>query len=589
MNLLYLVIFTIPLWTRMYHVESYVSEKTGYIGTGAWMTLLNDGIVYAFVFFMLYLAFAKFTKRTVSIFLKLFMLIVLLLNITDVVIIKNFNAHLTLSDILKYSPYLDDSMQFIGILEAIGILIGIMIIVVILMAFIMDNYKTKEGKRSKVFLITAILFALLSFFRFSNQYSHSWMFRNVYEYNVMLMSEAAGYSSDFRKELLDYKEKRICIENEPHYPNIIILMVESLSNYQSEYFSGIRDWTPNLDSIARENCAFRNFYANGFITEDGSISILTGKFPIYAPASYSRGGSTSFNGFYDMQQAMPGVLSRHGYSTEFITTANLGFSNTGEWAESIGFDYVEGHEHPYYDNFQRYHFKAAPDAALMDRLLQRVDEKEDDEKFFIFSKTVTSHHPFINPESGKKDAEAEVFQYTDRQIGRFYNSLDSMNYFDSGILIITGDHHAMLPFKKEEIEKYGSQKAQMMVPLVIVDGRNCAYDQPMQQIDVYNSIKNLVSNKLCYSEWRGHLFEPKIISPKYIAARRGDNRTHVSVFNNGKHYLIKLKGDKTKIVEPEEIADNIENKILDKINSTRISAALRRERQSDYDSGLSEK
>jgi len=343
-------------------------------------------------------------------------------------------------------------------------------------------------------------------------------------------------------------------------------MVESLSSYQSDYFSGVRNWTPNLDKIAQKNIAFTRFYANGFTTEDAEVALLTGQHPIYAPSSYSNGGETSFSGFYNPTDSLPRKLEHHGYETEFLTSADLSFSNTGVWAKSIGFNYVEGHKHNSYNSWERFNFKAAPDEALYQRLLARVNFNKD-RNYFLFAKTVSTHHPFVNPVN-KNRSEEEAFRYADQQIDLLYKKLIENYFFDDGMLIIVGDHHAMVPLKKEEADILGEFRAAARVPLIIVgEGYATPTKSSYQQVDVFNSIKGLVSGESCNTDWVGDIFVEKPAS--YIAHRRGDNRNIISVFTDKADYLVSLNGDETAIDNSHDHPP-VAKQVLDKINAIRI-------------------
>ncbi len=149
-------------------------------------------------------------------------------------------------------------------------------------------------------------------------------------------------------------------------------MVESLASYQSSFFSGIKDWTPNIDKIAKNNISLSNFYANGFVTEDAEVAIITGQLPIYAPNAYSTGGGVSFDGFYNIEESLPNILKKYNYNNEFITSSDLLFSNTGNWAKSNGFNYIEGSDHKDYEGKPRYHFAAAADEYLYERVIKRI-------------------------------------------------------------------------------------------------------------------------------------------------------------------------------------------------------------------------
>ena len=157
------------------------------------------------------------------------------------------------------------------------------------------------------------LFFVSSFAGAGNgKYVHAWIYRNVIDHNIIVFSEAREYGNSFISDF-SFHEEEHCYLKAAGKPNIIILMVESLSSYQSDYFSGIKNWTPNLDLIASRNSSYKNFYANGFTTEDGEVSLLTGLLPIYRPSSYSDAGGVAFNGFFGLKNSLPNILKKQGY------------------------------------------------------------------------------------------------------------------------------------------------------------------------------------------------------------------------------------------------------------------------------------
>jgi len=349
-------------------------------------------------------------------------------------------------------------------------------------------------------------------------------------------------------------------------------MVESLSSYQSNFFSGINNWTPQLDAIAAKNLSFTNFYANGFATEDALIAALTGMLPLYAPAFYSNGGGTCFKGFYELPDSLPMIAKKNGYTTEFITSVGLFFGEIGTWTQSIGFDYIEGDDHPYYDNWKRYKFNAAPDEALYNRVLDRILHNQTNKQYLLFVTTGSSHVPFINPENDHR-SESETFRYVDKQIGAFYQKLLQSGFFKNGLLIIMGDHHAMIPLRRDEINKFGAAQAPARIPLVVSfgDQGGIIEKRPFQQVDIFNSLKNLISDEQCTSTWAGDLLGADRLPARYIAYKRGDNRDIISIFNDGRELRIKLDGDNTRILNPKNLDNSMVNLVVHKINNERIS------------------
>jgi lipoteichoic acid synthase len=557
-----------PLLLKAIYVDSIIAHYTGIRFIVFIQVIANDALLYSLILALLLIAFLKKTPHFLAIFLRVAVTLLLTLYIVDFLILLHFNTHLIINDALKYATY---SQNYVQQIYGIAGFIVEAVIIALVMLFIFNGYKIKTGQLPKMPLLIFIALPLSSALIDNELYAHSWVYRNVIDYNLMIASEASPYSGQFISKI-DNSAPSTCVAKNPDPKNIIILMVESLSSYQSRFFSGIMDWTPHIDAIAEQNLAYKNFFANGFTTEDGEIALLTGIHPIYPPSSYNDNGGTSFRGFYDIEHSLPKLLKTQGYNSDFITTADLDFANTGVWARSIGFDYIEGHEHPFYDKWLRFHFKSAPDEALYQRAIDRIKAHGKD-RFLLFIKTVSSHHPYINPETQTK-SKAETFSYVDRQIGLFYNQLLEMGFFDQGLLVIVGDHHSMTPLIKAEVDLFGHYKASTQVPMIIANGgkQNAVEYRPFQQIDIFNGLQSLPLSEQCHSDWMGSLLMTGNQAARYIIHRRGDNRSIVSIFATDRNYLIKLDGDDTRLLKDTLAKDVAETTALlvNKVNALRV-------------------
>ena len=519
--------------------------------------ITHDSIILFFILLSSYLSYLKITPYLISILFRIITLCIFTLYVIDIFILENFATHIIIYDVFKYINYLPSYLNQHYILNIFTILSALILFFIIYL-FIFKKFIITSFFHHSIFLFFLSISLITYTFANNGRYVHSWIFKNFIEYNYQILSQSRNYSEEFKKNIVidDKIECKTSIQNNK---NIIILMVESLSSYQSNFFSGLNNWTPFLDTLAKENISFTNFHANGFMTEDAEISLITGHLPIYAPEIFSDGGGVSFNGFYNIKESLPNILNSKGYNTEFITSADLDFSNTRTWTKSIGFKYIEGSLHSFYKNKKRFHFDAVEDKYLYHRVLNRIDKQSS--KYFMFIKTVSSHIPFINPENGK-NSEKETIKYVDKQIQFFYEKLKNKNFFKNGLLIIVGDHYPLKPLKKEEIKLFGTYKAHTYVPMVLIENKKkLNINSQFQQTDVFNSIKNYVSGQSCSSDWVGDFLVSKPLSPKYIYHRRGDNRGIISIFENNKVYNIKLNGDKTAIINQDKEIPNIINKI----------------------------
>ena len=212
-------------------------------------------------------------------------LIVLLLftYILDVGVLWSFNTRLTWEDVHAYFKHAPKYISFllIGSQHWIKKIIHTSCFLLIFLSavyfIIKPSYKKANARHMIVLSALLVLFYLMpTDFR----YVHSWLYSNFFEYNSENRADVY-YSNEFKKDTLS---KRASIEKKsfqknltPGRRNIIIILVESLSMYHSNYFSGLSNMTPHLDRIAQENISFFNFYSNGFKTENALISILLGK------------------------------------------------------------------------------------------------------------------------------------------------------------------------------------------------------------------------------------------------------------------------------------------------------------------------
>jgi phosphoglycerol transferase MdoB-like AlkP superfamily enzyme len=347
--------------------------------------------------------------------------------------------------------------------------------------------------------------------------------------------------------------------------SVILLVVESLSSYHSKLFSGLNDYTPMLDRIARENTYLPRFHANGFSTEGGLIALLTGRAPI--PTAGRRGSTMAFT---EVDGDFHRWLKQKGYRTAFFTTGQLSFGDRNRWLPAIGVEYAEGAEHPFYDGMPRGPFKAASDAALFDRFLQWHAKERGRRPFMATILTVGTHPPFLSS-AGRSD-EAERFRETDRQIARFAAQLEARDFFAGGVMVIVGDHRAMTPILEEERKRLGDSAA-MRVPAVIL-GRNAPprgeWLGNAQQTDLLPSLRHVISDRSCRTEWQGRFLGDAPKAARYVVHPDPMRRNQLAVVEGAAHFTLLLDGDDTRWLEPPPSGQDAE-RLRDQVNRERMA------------------
>ena len=309
-------------------------------------------------------------------------------------------------------------------------------------------------------------------------------------------------------------------------PNVVIVITESLSAYQSALLGGPQDWLPRLDALARTNHYFTHFYANGFNTIGGEVALLTGRPPLpqigsqrYELAAFGADANT-----------LPAIVHRAGYTAHYFTASDLDYEQSGTWLRELGFDSVEGSENAFYAGMPRGEFNAAEDAALFARFEQWLDQRHTAQPFAAVLLTVSSHPPFAHPRTGELDAQ-KTFAYMDEQLTGFHAQLLKRGFLDNGILLITGDHRSMTPLLPAEYRDFGS-RALARIPLLVAGAVDMprVVDAAFSQSDLPASLAHLLGVAHCRSPFNGYFLAAQPQSPQFIVHARGDERDRVSVY-----------------------------------------------------------
>ncbi|MBX3615729.1 MAG: sulfatase-like hydrolase/transferase [Nitrosomonas sp.] len=503
--------------------------------------------------------------------LRLSVIAILLIMAIDLIVLQQFLVRFTWHEFLKFvsefSAIMDFSRQLI--VSFWSALIAAMVISIILWVLgrylILDNATT----RSPVFL------AFVAFGLFGTEYLKPTEFHGPYLQNSIeaffsSQTRHRPYSDDFANKILaEPEEESRCYEGVGARPDLILLIVESLSMYHSKLFSGLRDWTPQFDSVSQNGRWFSNFYANAINTEQGLVALLTGE-----PAIARGTGNAStplFEQFQSSKHTVPHLLNDLDYYTAFLTTGNLGFLGKGDWLKKIGFNLIEGHDAAYYDGMKRFHFDAAPDQALYDRALIELQTHHRKKPVFLTLETVSTHHPFIDPESAAQSEEL-VFRYADRALGVFVENLKSIGFFDNGYLMIVSDHRAMVPASQDEMVRFGD-RAYARIPFSIIGYglNNEEVVDPFSQIDLLPSLHHWLSqDRHCVNANQG-IFLPKTKhQPACIFTRRSYALDDVFIHCGDEDYIIRLDGDRSHYVgakPPHDLLGSIHRLRLGKDSS----------------------
>jgi len=236
--------------------------------------------------------------------------------------------------------------------------------------------------------------------------------------------------------------------------NVIALQVESLENFVINHKVYGQEITPNLNKLLSKSLYFDNIYEqnNSGTSSDADVLVNTSIFPI-------RTGTTVFSYPWDKYNSLQNLLHGKGYTT-ISTHAEL----PGNW------NWTEVHKSFEADkiwDIGMYNQDEIIGLGLSDEsYLKQISEKlkNENEPFYAFMTTLTSHGPFDMPENKKylnlpKELDENMLgayfqsvRYTDEAIGKFLEELEKNNQLDNTVIMIYGDHCGVHKFYEDKIQ-----------------------------------------------------------------------------------------------------------------------------------------
>ena len=350
--------------------------------------------------------------------LRVVVVALLALAAADLFVLQQFLVRLTLGDAMKFAGEPQAVRGFLGQMEPLAaVLMATAVLTALLVAalyvrggrgivgFGAFGAVGRAGHRWSPWWLAAAVAGAVGSTAAKVDDQHTPYVQHSIEAFFASQSRHRAYSPAFasRVAATDRAAQR-CFAGVGARPDVMLLMVESLSAYHSQLFSGLQDWTPELDRLSATATRLQNFHANGVNSEQGLIALLTGEPPIERPGAPGR---TLFETFMTPADTLPRLLAREGYSSRFISGFNLDFPGLHPWLKAIGFDRIEGNEAAFFAgrSSQRLHFDSVPDELLFERLLHELALPRT-APLFVTSFTQSTHHPYIDPSSGARTQEA---------------------------------------------------------------------------------------------------------------------------------------------------------------------------------------
>lgn len=302
--------------------------------------------------------------------------------------------------------------------------------------------------------------------------------------------------------------------------NLIVIQVEGLQEFAVNLNYNGQEITPQLNNLIKdESSVYYNNYHQLLgrgNTSDAEFVSNNSLHPSMEEPTYSQYADNEFYG-------LPWLLRDNGYHAWVFHGYEKTFWNREAAYVNQGFERFLSEEDFDYDNVIGFGLK---DEDFFDQSLTYLKELDniDENPFYSFLITLTSHTPFVMPEEHQvlnikpehKDTMLGDYlhsiHYVDKEIGRFIESLKREGLYENSVIAIYGDHFAIASVNEKDQEimtnllGYNYDYDSMMkIPLIVhLPGEdvNETISNVGSQLDFYPTIMNIMG----YENKKGLIF-----------------------------------------------------------------------------------
>lgn len=240
-------------------------------------------------------------------------------------------------------------------------------------------------------------------------------------------------------------------------PNVIVILMESMSANLLGTFGQRQPLTPILDSLYHHSLAFTHFYSAGIHTNHGMTATLY-SFPALMFRNLMKGTVTPH------RKGIATVLKEKGYENMFFMTHEAQYDNMKAFFQTNGYDDIYSQEN--YPEEEVVNSFGVSDHFVFNYALNTINQKAKTGKSFMATiLTVSNHPPYIIPSFFKpktQEKETQIVEYADYCIGDFLQKASRQPWYDNTIFVILADHGKLLGKSEGELpESYNH------IPLVI--------------------------------------------------------------------------------------------------------------------------
>ncbi|MCB0409183.1 MAG: sulfatase-like hydrolase/transferase [Flavobacteriales bacterium] len=269
-------------------------------------------------------------------------------------------------------------------------------------------------------------------------------------------------------------------------PNVVLVIMESMSANKMGRYGNPDNLTPFLDSIANQGICFDNIYSAGTHTFNGIYSTIFSMPALFTKHPMKGVEIPKLNGIGT-------VLKQHGYSTSYFTTHDDQFDNVGGFLKGNDFELIISQQN--YPSEKVESTLGVPDDYMFEFAINEINQLHQKQKPFLsVMMTASDHGPYTIPEyftpKQPDDVKKQIVEYADWSIRKFIDLAKKQTWFENTIFAFIADHGAFMDADYDVPLSYNH------VPFIIYAPQLITQHQQLQnyggQIDVFPTLMHLV-------------------------------------------------------------------------------------------------
>ncbi len=276
--------------------------------------------------------------------------------------------------------------------------------------------------------------------------------------------------------------RQVLDANKSSRPNVVLVIMESMSAQKMKKYGNELDLTPNLERLAPHAYFFNNIYTAGIHTYNGIFSTL------YSfPALLKKHPMNQFP--IPEYTGLPGILKKSGYHNTFFLTHDDQFDNMGGFLTANHFDKVVSQKD--YPSKEVVSTLGVPDHFMFEFAVKKELLNDKKVPFFAAFMTSSDHGPYIVPKNidfkpKSTELRTAIVEYADWAIGHFLEIAKKESWFENTIFVFVADHGYAGSSPYEISLDYHHTPFIIYSPKYIPEGKE--FNQVGLQVDVASTV-----------------------------------------------------------------------------------------------------